>query len=65
LITGTVVKADAYKLVVGIGRTEAICPLDESIKNEILPLGTKKLFLLKQILRDDSGKSEIILSRRR
>jgi N utilization substance protein A len=64
LVTGTVIKADPYKLVVGIGRTEAICPSDEEIKNEILPLGVKKLFLLKQILRDDMGKSEIILSRR-
>ena len=51
-------------MVVGVGKTEAICPKDEQIKNEVIPLGTRKWFLLKGILKDDFGKSEIILSRR-
>ena len=51
-------------MVVGVGKTEGICPKDEQIRNEIIPLGTKKLFLLKEIIRDETGRSEIILSRR-
>ena len=64
LISCIVLKKDPYKMVVGVGKTEGICPKDEQIRNEILPLGVKKLFLLKEILRDETGRSEIILSRR-
>ena len=64
LISCIVLKNDPYKMVVGVGKTEGICPKDEQIRNEILPLGVKKLFLLKEILRDETGRSEIILSRR-
>ena len=64
LVPGVVTRNDPYKMVVGVGKTEAICPKDEQIKNEVIPLGTRKWFLLKGILKDDFGKSEIILSRR-
>lgn len=64
LISCVVLKNDPYKMVVGVGKTEGICPKDEQIRNEILPLGAKKLFLLKSITRDETGRSEIILSRR-
>lgn len=64
LISCVVLKNDPYKMVVGVGKTEGICPKEEQIRDEILPLGTKKLFLLKDILRDENGRSEIILSRR-
>lgn len=64
LISCVVLRNDPYKMVVGVGKTEGICPKDEQIRNEIIPLGTKKLFLLKEITRDDTGRSEIILSRR-
>ena len=64
LIPCIVLKNDPYKMVVGVGKTEGICPKDEQIRNEIIPLGTKKLFLLKEIIRDETGRSEIILSRR-
>jgi len=65
LIMGVVLRSDPYKLIVGIGKTEAICPKDEQIKNEIIPLGIKKLFLLKEIFKDEEmGRSDIILSRR-
>ena len=63
LISGIVLRSDPYKLIVGIGKTEAICPKDEQIRNEIIPLGNKKWFLLKEIIKDDE-RSEIILSRR-
>ncbi|MDD2482831.1 MAG: transcription termination factor NusA [Candidatus Shapirobacteria bacterium] len=64
LIPCIVLKNDPYKMVVGVGKTEGICPKDEQIRNEIIPLGAKKLFLLKEIIRDETGRSEIILSRR-
>ncbi len=64
LVPGIVVRNDPYKMVVGVGKTEAICPKDEQIKNEVIQLGTRKWFLLKGIIKDDLGKSEIILSRR-
>jgi N utilization substance protein A len=64
LVPGIVIRNDPYKMIVGVGKTEAICPKDEQIKNEVIQLGTRKWFLLKGILKDDLGKSEIILSRR-
>lgn len=64
LISCVVLKNDPYKMVVGVGKTEGICPKDEQIRNEMLLLGAKKFFLLKEITHDDLGRSEIILSRR-
>ncbi len=64
LVPGIVIRNDPYKMIVGVGKTEAICPKDEQIKNEEIQLGTRKWFLLKGIVRDDLGKSDIILSRR-
>ena len=64
LVPGIVIRNDPYKMIVGVGKTEAICPKDEQIKNELIQLGTRKWFLLKGIIKDDLGKSDIILSRR-
>ena len=65
LINGTVLRSDPYKMIVGVGKTEAIYPKDEQIRGENLLLGSRKWFLLKSIYKDDeTGKSEIILSRR-
>ncbi|MFA5827828.1 MAG: transcription termination factor NusA [Candidatus Shapirobacteria bacterium] len=64
LIPGTILKIDPYKIAVGIGKTEGVCPKDEQVRNEEMILGSKKLFFLKTIIRDESGRSDIILSRR-
>ena len=64
LVSGVILHVDPYKASVGIGKTEAICPKDEQIRNENLELGSKKLFLLQSINQDDTGRKEIILSRR-
>jgi len=64
LVSGVVLKTDPYKLIVGVGKTEGICPKEEQIKGEIIQLGTKKWFLLKSIFKNDLDKSEILLSRR-
>jgi N utilization substance protein A len=64
LVSGVILHIDPYKLTVGIGKTEGICPKDEQIRNENLNLGAKKLFLLKSIEQDDTGRKDIVLSRR-
>lgn len=65
LVNGFVIKSDPYRLTVGIGKTEGLCPKDEQIRNENIPLGTKKLFLLKSIFKDpETDRKDIILSRR-
>jgi len=64
LIAGVVLRIDPYRLTVGVGKTEAIYPRDEQIKNENLELGSKKLFLIKSIVEDETGRKDIVLSRR-
>ncbi len=65
LVSGTVLKVDSYRMAVGIGKTEGICPREEQIRGENLTVGTRKLFLLKSIFRGEDGqKSDIILSRK-
>ena len=63
LISGTVLKADPYKLTVVIGRTEGLCPKMEQVKGEDLNVGDKRTFLLKEITQDETGQRDIILSR--
>lgn len=64
LVAGIVLRIDPYKMSVGIGKTEAICPTDEQIQSEKLVLGDKRLFLIKDINQSDTGRKDIILSRR-
>jgi len=65
LVPGIILRSDPYKLIVGVGKTEGICPKDEQIRGETIQLGARKWFLLKAIVKDDeTEKSEIILSRR-
>lgn len=65
LVPGIILRSDPYKMVIGVGKTEGICPKDEQIHGETIQLGSRKWFLLKSIIKDDeTAKSEIILSRR-
>jgi transcription termination/antitermination protein NusA len=65
LVVGTILKVDAYRTVVGIGKTEAVYPKEEQIRDESFELGSKKLFLLKNIIKDEiAGRTDIILSRK-
>lgn len=64
LVSGTILRNDPYKMIVGIGKTEGICPKEEQIRGENFPLGAKKLFLIKRIFKNESEKSDILLSRR-
>lgn len=65
LIQGVILRIDPYRMTVGVGKTEAICPKEEQIKNENIMLGSKKQFLLKSIDENvEMGRKDIILSRR-
>lgn len=64
LVSGVILKIDPYKITVGIGKTEAVCPKEEQVKNESFVLGVKKLFLVQKISHSDEGRSDIILSRK-
>ena len=65
LVLGVILRIDPYRMTVGIGKTEGIFPKEEQIKNESLEIGSKKLFLIKEIREDEStGKKDVILSRR-
>lgn len=65
LVLGVILRIDPYRMTIGIGKTEGIFPKEEQIKNESLEIGSKKLFLIKEIREDETtGKKDVILSRR-
>lgn len=65
IFPGVILRIDPYKMTVGIGKTEGILPKEEQIKNEMLTMSSKKLFLIKEIQTDpETGRKDIILSRR-
>lgn len=65
IFPGVILRIDPYKMTVGIGKTEGILPKEEQIKNEMLTMSSKKLFLIKEIQEDpETGRKDIILSRR-
>ena len=47
LVPGIVLRSDPYKMVVGVGKTEGICPKDEQIRGEVIQLGSRKWFCSK------------------
>jgi len=64
LIHGNVVKIEPQRILVNIGKAEAILPREEQVKSERFELGDRKLFLVKSIVEDDeTEKRDIILSR--
>ncbi len=63
LIRGRVIRYDGYNAYVDIGKTEAVLPKEEQIRNEKYTVNTSLIFLLKEISEDKHGYSRIILSR--
>ncbi|MBI4004649.1 transcription termination factor NusA [Candidatus Roizmanbacteria bacterium] len=63
LIRGRVIRYDGYSAYVDIGKTEAVLPREEQIRNEKYAVNTSLLFFLKDINEDKHGYSRIILSR--
>lgn len=63
LIRGRVIRYDGYNAYIDIGKTEAVLPKEEQIRNEKYAVNTSLIFLLKEISEDKHGYSRIILSR--
>ncbi len=63
LLTGTILRVDPYRVVVGVGKAEAILPKEEQIRGERYEPTLKMSFFFKEIIKREE-KKEIILSRR-
>ncbi len=63
IIKGRVIRYDGYNAYVDIGKTEALLPKEEQIKNEKYMVNTMLIFYLKEIAEDKFGHSKIVLSR--
>lgn len=63
LIKGRIIYIESRLIRVDIGKTQAIFPKEEQIKNEIYQLNQTLTFLLKKIEKDKYNNSKIILSR--
>jgi N utilization substance protein A len=62
LVSGVILRIDRGKVIVGIGKTEAIMPRREQTKGEEYEPNRKMSFYVKEIAEED-GRKEIILSR--
>ncbi len=63
LLMGSILRVDPQKVVIGIGKAEAIMPKREQVRGEEYYPTQKMSFYLKEIAEED-GYREIILSRR-
>lgn len=63
IIKGRIIRYDGYNAYVDIGKTEALLPKEEQIKNEKYIVNTMLIFYLKEIAEDKFGHSKIVLSR--
>ncbi|MBU1088778.1 transcription termination factor NusA [Patescibacteria group bacterium] len=63
LIYGNILRIESSKIIIGINKTEGILPKAEQVRNQEYELGSRKLFLMKDIVEDElTGKKNIILS---
>jgi len=62
LATGTVLRVERQRVVVGIGKAEAILPRREQTPGEVYQPGSRMTFYIKEIAEDE-GRKEIIVSR--
>ncbi|QQG44624.1 MAG: transcription termination factor NusA [Candidatus Roizmanbacteria bacterium] len=63
LIRGRIIRYDGHNAYVDIGKTEAVLPREEQMRNEKYAVNTSLIFLLKEISEDNHGYSRIIVSR--
>lgn len=63
IIRGRIIRVDHYNVHVDIGKTEALLPREEQIRNEHYQVNSQLVFYLKDIMEDKFGHSRIILSR--
>lgn len=62
-IRGRVIRVDHYNVHVDIGKTEALLPREEQIRNEHYQVNSQLILFIKEISEDKFGHSRIILSR--
>ncbi len=62
LSTGTVLRLERNRIIVGLGKAEAIMPRREQVQSEDYQPGMRLTFLIKEIAEEE-GKKEIITSR--
>lgn len=63
LIKGRIVRYDGYNAYLDIGKTEAVLPKEEQIRNERYQVNDSYLLYLKEISDDKFGNPRIIVSR--
>lgn len=63
LVKGRVIRYDGYNAYLDIGKTEAVLPKEEQIKNERYQVNTALIVYLKEISDDKFGNPRIIVSR--
>lgn len=63
LIKGRVIRYDGYNAYIDIGKSEAVLPKEEQMKNEKYVVNTTLIFFLKEISEDKFKHSRIVLSR--
>ncbi|NMB84577.1 transcription termination factor NusA [Candidatus Roizmanbacteria bacterium] len=63
IVKGRVIRFDGYNVYMDIGRTEAVLPRDEQIKNEKYQLNNTFTVYIKEIANDKFDNSRIIISR--
>ncbi len=63
IVRGRVIRFDGYNAYLDIGKTEAVLPKEDQIKNEKYQVNNSILVYLKDISEDKFGNSRIIVSR--
>jgi len=63
LVKGRIIRYDGYNAYIDIGKTEAIMPKEEQIRNETYQVNDALTFYIKDISEDKFGSSHIIVSR--
>ncbi len=63
IVKGRVIRYDGYNAFIDVGKTEAVLPKDDQIRNEKYNVNDTSIFYLKEISDDKFGHSRIVLSR--
>jgi N utilization substance protein A len=63
IVMGTIIRQDGRRVIVDVGRTYSILPYQEQVRGENYDIGAKFNFLIKEIMDDEEGSRQIILSR--
>ncbi|MDO8497309.1 MAG: transcription termination factor NusA [bacterium] len=63
LIKGRVIRFDGYNAFIDIGKTEAVLPKEEQMRNEKYTPNASFIFFLKDISEDKFGHSRVVISR--